>query len=322
MDYINESRRKAILTIGAMLVAVPLSKLAYAAEILNVKPKVLGNFSYIYGNEALRKDFYNFLVNVFHLYPEDKIHALISSVTQEKLYDQDIYVRVQEGLPDIKPLLGDLTYALPALAKQKKVMAKQTKELLGERDNFEGYLELGSSGRYLDQLEENVRIDGDAFFLSDFESTYSPVDMVDRGQLLKAGKDLELNNYKPDLSKHIGGKSIDLVTVYIGFHHCPVDQREAFITSIRDVMADDGVMILRDHNAHDEKMAKMVALAHDVFNMGTDETWEYNEAELRNFYSLAEMDKMLNKFGFKSDGRQLYQEGDPTKNALMIYQKA
>lgn len=322
MDYINESRRKAILTIGAILVAVPLSKIAYASEILKVKPKILGNFSYIYGNEHLRKDFYNFLVNVFHLYPEDKIHALISSLTKEELYDEDIYIRVQKKLPDIKPLLGDVTYALPALSKQKKVIVKQTKELLEDRKDFEGYLELGSNGRYLDLLEENVQIKGDTFFLSDFDSTYSPVDMADRGQVLKAGKDLKLNHYKPNLDNHIAKKSIDLVTVYIGFHHCPVDQREEFITSIRDAMSDDGVMILRDHNAHDEKMTKMVALAHDVFNMGTDETWEYNEAELRNFYSLSQLDKMLNKFGFKSDGRQLYQEGDPTKNALMIYQKA
>lgn len=322
MDYINESRRKAILTIGAMLAAIPLSKVVYASEILKLKPKTVGNFAYIYGRNDLKKEFYNFLVNVFHLYPEDKIHALISSLTLKEMYDQNIYMEAQEALPSIKPLLGDVRYALPALSKQKKVINQQTKELLGDRNKFIGYLELGSNGRYLDTLEENLDIEGDIFFLSEFDSTYSPVDMIDRGQVFKAGKDLKLNDYKSNLNKHISSKSIDLVTVYIGFHHCPVDRREEFITSIRDTMTDDGVLILRDHNAHDEKMAKMVALAHDVFNMGTNETWEYNEEELRNFYSLVELDEMLNKFGFKSDGRQLYQEGDPTKNALMIYKKA
>ena len=65
----------------------------------------------------------------------------------------------------------------------------------------------------------------------------------------------------------------------------------------------------------------MVALAHDVFNMGTKESWNYNDRELRLFYSLAELDELLIRYGFKSNGQQLYQEGDPTLNALMHYKK-
>lgn len=322
MNYINKSRRKAILTMGMMLSAIPMSKLLYASDVLGVNPKPTGNFSYIYGDDNLKKEFYDFLVNVFHLYPEEKMHGLISSLTQEKFYDQSIYRQAQESLPSIKPFLGDLRYSVPALSKQKDIIAKQTTSLLGDKKTFNGYVEMGSNGRYLDALEEDLNIDGDIFFLSELSSNYSPVDMIDRGQLFKAGKDLKLNNYKPNLKKHISGKSIDLVTVYIGFHHCPLELREEFITSIRDMMTDDGILILRDHDARNEKMRRMVALAHDVFNMGTSETWKYNEDELRNFYSLVELDQMLNKYGFKSDGRQLYQKGDPTKNALMIYRKA
>ena len=91
--------------------------------------------------------------------------------------------------------------------------------------------------------------------------------------------------------------------------------------SIREVITPGGYLILRDHNVHNEKMQKMVALAHDVFNMGTAESWDYNERELRHFYSLEELDAMLVKWSFKSDGRRLYQSGDPTLNALMLYRK-
>lgn len=60
-------------------------------------------------------------------------------------------------------------------------------------------------------------------------------------------------------------------TLYIGFHHCQLELRETFLGSIRDVMKLDGYLylIVRDHNVHNQKMLKMVALAHDVFNMGT-----------------------------------------------------
>ena len=57
----------------------------------------------------------------------------------------------------------------------------------------------------------------------------------------------------------------------------------------------------------------MVALVHDVFNMGTNESWEYNNKEVRNFYSLDFICGFIEKIGFKFDKRTLFQEGDPPK---------
>jgi hypothetical protein len=65
----------------------------------------------------------------------------------------------------------------------------------------------------------------------------------------------------------------------------------------------------------------MVALVHDVFNMGTNESWEYNNKEVRNFYSLDFICGFIEKIGFKFDKRTLFQEGDPTKNALLLFTK-
>ena len=297
-------------------------KIAEASEIAGLNPNSTSNFQYIYGDAAYKQEFYNFLVNVFHLFPEDKMHALIEVLTKQNPTDKAIYTKGQDALPKIKPMFADLSYSLPALSKQKDVITAQTQSLLGRKKNFSGYLEIGSNGRYLDSLEEKLKIKGERYFLSEFKSSYSPVDIVDRGQIIKAGKDIDLKDYKSSLDKKIPKGSIDLATVYIGFHHCPVPLREGFITSIRDTMSDDGVLILRDHNVHNKKMLHMVALAHDVFNMGTNMTWTYNEKELRNFYSLEDLDQMMVKFGFKSDGRKLYQSGDPTLNALMKYTKA
>ncbi len=55
--------------------------------------------------------------------------------------------------------------------------------------------------------------------------------------------------------------------------------------------------------------------------MGTGESWEYNAAELRNFYSLDTLHSMLTDFGSEGGARRLYQTGDPTQNALMLYRK-
>ena len=87
-------------------------------------------------------------------------------------------------------------------------------------------------------------------------------------------------------------------------------------------MKSGAYLVIRDHDARNTKMRAVVGLAHDVFNMGTNESWAYNAAELRHFYSLNFLDKWLSNAGFLGDGRRLYQSGDPTHNALMVYRKA
>jgi hypothetical protein len=280
-----------------------------------------GNFVFIYSKDDYRREFREFLVNVFHLYPENDMQSMLEQLTSTYSSDEDIYRQAQSQLGDIKPILGDLTYSLPALRKQKQEMAIQTAQLLGTEERFEGYLELGSNGRYLDSLEEELEIVGERFTIAPIPPDYSPVDMLDRGQVFTAGNFIDLNNYETDFAAQIPANSLDLVSVYIGFHHCPIYLREEFFANLRNTMKPGAALIVRDHDARDEKMIRTVALAHDVFNMGTLETWEYNEAELRNFYSLDTLHDMLTKAGFKGDGTRLFQEGDPTLNALMLYRK-
>jgi len=300
----------------------PLGRAVARGANLPAPAAATGNFQYIYGNEIYRNEFYEFLVNVFHLYPEIKLHNRIKFQTESNKSDRETYLAIQSELDEVKPALGDLTYALPALGKQKRVMAGQTRELLDNDRRYEGYLEIGSTGRYIDALEEKINIEGDRFMVASSAATYSITDMLDRGQINKAGTFIDLNNYATEFSGTIPDRSIDLVTVYIGFHHCPLQLRGEFLASIRDSMKPGGYLIVRDHDARDEKMLRIVALAHDIFNMGTNETWNYNEAELRHFYSLATLDKLLHNSGFRSDGRMLFQQGDPTLNALMVYRKA
>ena len=316
----NNSRRKLLKGIASISAGAPFLTLLANADSPTEQITAKGNFHFIYHNENHKKAFLNFLVNVFHLYPEQEFHHLIEVITRQKVFDEQIYIEVQNKLGEISSVLAPLTYSIPALNKQKKLIARQTQTLLKDKTQFSGYLEIGSTGRYLDALEESFTLDENRYFITDNQATFSPTDMIDRGQISKAGTDILLNNYQPAINT-IPRASIDLVTVYIGFHHCPVHLRKAFITNIRDVMSDGGYLVVRDHNVINQKMKHTVALAHDVFNMGTSESWQYNNAELRNFYSLAELDLLLTEMGFTSDNKKLYQQGDPTLNALMLYRK-
>ena len=277
-------------------------------------------FKYIYGNKKLEARFLLFLTNVFNLYPEDKLHALISKVSSTTVEDKEIYLSVQRQLESVSAPLALFRYQLPALMKQKKVMCEQTVKLLGKDTTYNGYMELGASGRYLDYLEEDVYIEGNRYYVDVEEPGYSLENMVDRGQITIGADFVPLNAYKTDFSS-IKNESLDLVCVYIGFHHIPLLLREKFIGDIRDKMRKGGKLILRDHDCHNEDQTNMVALAHDVFNMGTHESWEYNKNELRNFYDLAFIQDFVQRIGFLLHPEVYYQEGDPTKNALMMFTK-
>lgn len=325
MDHKKRAYLKQLSLLPLVFAAYPVQQLfglSNTTALQKLPENKIGNFKYIYENEKYRSEFLPFLVNVFHLYPEKEFHQLITEVTKGKQIDDIIYQEVQKKLKNIKPFLGDLTYALPALNKQKKVIAQQTLKLLPDVKKIDGYLEIGSTGRYLDEIEEHLKINGDICFIDSKPASFSSDSVFDRGQFSEAGSFFPLNNYDTKITKNIPKNSFDLVTVYIGFHHCPPHLREEFITSIREILKPNGKLIVRDHDAYNERMLRIVGLAHDIFNLGTKETLEYNKKEERYFYSLEFLEKMMNKFGFELAGKKLLQDGDPTLNTLMLYTKA
>jgi len=277
------------------------------------------NFKAIYGEPALKAAFLTFLANVFHLFPEDRLHRLLEDAASAGRTDREIYALVQSRLPEIKPFLAELRFALPALAKQKDEMTAQTLELLGPARKIDGYLELGSTGRYASRLKSRLDLRGDLVLLHSAPPGYSPEDIVERGGLMKLGRFVPMNDYAPVPASQVPDRSLDLVANYIGFHHSPLPKLDAFVASLHRVLRPGGRMVVRDHDVDSPTMNRMVALAHDVFNMGLGTPWPVNQGELRHFTSIAQLVGYLEARGFKNGGRKLLQQGDPTHNALIVF---
>lgn len=311
------SRREALelLIAGAMAVfSKGYVEFGFAAEE--------SNFRHIYLDPKLRQRFVLFLKNVFHLYPEFDFDTLIAKHTQEHVHDRDIYKAILAELPSIKPALKEVRYALPALKKQKEIMCQQTLSLLDGKKHFSGYLEIGSPGRYLDRLKDHVHITQKPILMDSSEPRYRPQDIMERGQLRKVGRFVPMNGYEPIEKTSIEDESIDLATVYIGFHHSPKERLDGFLSSIHRSLRRGGVLIVRDHDVTSADMIHFVALAHDVFNCGLELPWETNAEETRNFLSLAQLEERLVTTGFQKDERRLLQPGDPTMNTLLKFVKA
>ncbi len=281
-----------------------------------------GNFRKIFKNSdfpAAKEEFLLFLTHVYHIYPERDFFSLISQLTEKYTTDAEIYQAILIRLPEVKPFLCELTYAVPALSTQKKELADQSMEFLSRRNGLDGYLEIGSPGRYVSELRKRIEIKGDLILVDSNEPGYSPLDVLERGQITKIGRYIPLNDYDPIPGTLVRDASLEVVTNFIGFHHSPMEKLDPFVRSIHRILKPGASLLLRDHDVYNEKMNHMVALAHDVFNAGLNAPWSRNHAELRNFRSLSDWIVFLKERGFTYQGRQLFQKGDPTRNALMEF---
>jgi SAM-dependent methyltransferase len=278
-------------------------------------------FKAVFNNTKWSDDFYRFLQVIFHLYPEDKFHQLIKEETATGKNDEEIYKSIQSKLKTIKPFLSELTYALPALKKQKKEITRQTLDLLGGIKQINGYAEIGSTGRYISQLKKEAKITSPIYLINDLAPTNSPGDIMERGQLGKLGIFVDINGYDPVSSSVIPDASLDVVTCHIGLHHCPVVKLDGFVRSINRILRSGASFIIRDHNVKTPEMATFVSLVHTVFNVGLNETWEFEAKDFKNFKPADEWAAIIEKAGFKDAGKRVLQDKDPSDNTLMLFTK-
>lgn len=287
--------------------------------MMNFQPAA-SEFKAVFADVRQHDAFYKFLQNIYRLYPEDRFHTLIKDSCRQFDSDEAIYRHVQRQLPKIKPFHADVTYALPALFKQKQEIARQTLKLLDGVNTIEGYVEIGSTGRYVSELRKHVRIREPIVLVNDVAPTFSPVDVAERGGLRRIGRFVPLADYAP-LPGELPACAFQLVTCYIGLHHCPLDKLDAFIASIVRLLPEGGIFILRDHDVVSDAMNTFVSLAHSVFNAGLGVPWATNQAELRFFRPVADWIELLARLGLRHTGQRLLQEHDPSDNVLMAFRK-
>jgi SAM-dependent methyltransferase len=276
-------------------------------------------FKAIFSDTKWSDDFYRFLQVIFHLYPESKFHHLLATTTKEKATDEEIYKTVQDKLPSIKPFLSELTLALPALKKQKKEMAKQVLQLL-DKKQINGYLEIGSTGRYISELRKHIDLSGNIYLTNDLVPNNTLGDIFERGQIRKLGTFIPLD-YSPIKATDIPDESIDLVTCHIGLHHCPHDLLTGYMQSVNRVLRKGGLFIIRDHDVKTPEMATFVSLVHTVFNLGLKVSWETDISEFKSFKSIDEWSKIIVSYGFKDLGKRILQDRDPSDNTLVSFIK-
>nr|CUV15426.1 protein of unknown function [Ralstonia solanacearum] len=123
-----------------------------------------------------------------------------------------------------------------------------------------------------------------ATLATDTAPGFAPADLAERGQLLRLGHAVKLNDYAP---LTLPPANADLVSCFIGLHHMAPEKLQPFLESVARVLRPGGWFVLRGHDVASTRMEHFVALAHTVFNAGLGEPWAVNAAEPRGFASAA-----------------------------------
>ena len=144
---------------------------------------------------------------------------------------------------------------------------------------------------------------------------------MERGGIGKVGTFFGLNDYDPIPDSVIPHESLDLVTCYIGLHHCPREKLADYIASIRRVLRPGGIFVLRDHDAGSDKMKVFCSLVHTVFNAGLGVSWQVDREELRLFEGIDFWAEQLVQGGFDDTGKRFLQAHDPSLNTLTCFIK-
>lgn len=263
----------------------------------------------------------SFIDSVLRQLPSEKIIELVDEIMLEQdLNDQELYEKLSKKIEPLRSRL-DILRVIKLIRFQQQLLEKQITALLGE--HYVGNcLEIGTPGTYSSTIRD--RISGKIYALLDKPAITDVVQAysLNPAHSFKGYQEfVPFNNYDP-ISQEVPDNSIDLIICTIGLHHVPPHKLDAFIDSLKRVLAPGGIFLLREHNAHSPQLVSLAFAAHSIFNvMIPQESLETELKEVRNFHALAYWKNLLQAHGFVIGAEEYLQEGDSTLNTFIKYTK-
>ncbi|MFT3799654.1 MAG: FAD-binding oxidoreductase [Burkholderiaceae bacterium] len=288
------------------------------------QPHRPSTFRRVLGDPVWHDALYRHFQHVYRLYPEARLHKLIRTLAERHPDDESVYRHLLIEMPRIRPALAEARLALPALRRHKREIAAQIGRVmntLGRDRQVDGYLEFGTPGRYLRSVDRQVGLRGERYVLNDEAPGHGIVDVLERGTPWRNARHLDLNDYQPLPAAAVPAGSLDLVACPIGLHHAPPERLDAFVASLADTLRYDGVLILREYDAHDAAHRGFVALTHMIYNAGVGVPWELEQRERRGFAGLSHWIELMARHGLRDTGLRLREAHDPSGNTLMAFVK-
>lgn len=280
-------------------------------------------FKVIMQSEATKKEFAGFLERVLQRVDTDKFYALLEDVLSYNDTHAEIYKELCRRLPEIMPgSFGSLKRILQSLSSIKTDLGAQARSLLPrELKEINGLVEIGYPGRFIAGFKEHYKVTGAVVAVHEQQSL---TDYIQAGYPRPYQQFAPLNYNKPNLST-LSDESADVITCYVGLHHFPEKELDAFLREVRRVLRKGGHFIIVDHDVTDENSMVMAHMAHTIFNAVTGVSLEEELTEVRNFQPMSYWQNRLAKHDLAYDINgadvAMIRSGDPSRNRMVSFAK-
>ena len=297
-------------------------------------------------SDQMKSKFAKFLTTIFYQLDEKKVFALMEKLLADpEKSDSQVYQELLAQIDSAKKTFPILS-KLKSLYVLKSGMAKQAAQLMKQfsKERFHDYMEIYDR-RYAKNLRSTVGLplNGKVIGVSNSaevaaadriqaSSLFSKYPYTQHEPLNDPGCDDPFlhpeMSYKP-ISDAVKDNSIDLIGCLGGLHHTPPDRVEAFIDSMHRKLRPGGVILMRDHNVDQVKdltaqeVKAIAAVVHSFVNAADGVEWKIEEKEVREFKSVAEWVRLMEKHRFTClSNDRLVLKDDTTENALFGFVKS
>lgn len=290
--------------------------------------------------DQMKTEFVKFLKTIFFQLDEKKVlQEMEKLLADPNKTDEEIYKHLQSNINALKKSNAFL-HRLWSLFVLKAGMGKQGAELMKgfNAKEFHNYLEVYDR-RYAKTLRSyaHLPLDGKVVAVCDNPK-------VEFGDRLQAGailssfpykQHVSLNDadcqdplsqpektHKPIPAEEVQDQSIDLIGCLGGLHHVPADRMDAFADSLQRTLKPGGVILFRDHDVVTPELKSIASLVHTFVNIAGDVSWEVESKEVREFKSMDEWTRIMERHGFtRISPKSLVLKDDPTANAMTAFVK-
>ena len=258
-----------------------------------------------------RDRLYDFLRFVFRT-DEKRVFAEVCHARESCRSEQEIYTQIQHTCAlGVKSLRSPriLWNVYRQLRTQNRVLLEQSTEILqGRKIHDMLMLEPTDTAKPSRHYRESSGIALRSLFRLVGSKKAHAEYRIGSGSLLAVLEEIE-------------DAQMDVVTVYGGLHHLPKQEREHVHEMLWRILKPGGVFIIREHDVKGSAMFDFVSLIHSVFNAVTNETWETEKHEIREFEPVEQIVRDIEAKGFEDMGYRLRQHGDPSENILLGFVK-
>lgn len=296
--------------------------------------------------EEIKVEFIKFLRTIFYqLNEENVIQGMEKILNKSNKTDEQIYIELVEHISSMKKQFAPL-WKLWSLKVLKEGMGTQVTTLLKDfkPSAFNDYMEIYDR-RYLDIIKKKTKfsLEGKIISVAD-QANVSLADRIQAGAIFSKypyKTHVPLNDstcqsptknpeqtFKP-IGNEVPDKSIDLISCLGGLHHISLSRLDPFIKSMKQKLKPGGLFLLRDHNIGDdtgstnlskEDRKAITELVHTFVNASDGISWEVENKEIREFKSINEWIRLLQKHGLSSiSSRPLVLKDDPTENGMLAF---